>query len=116
MCTTVELNKITDEVVSSVLKLVPGKVYKIFLYGSYARGDNTPESDIDIMIVFDSKQDLDYSTQKSIRKYASRIGLAMDVVISIAFSDKEEFLSAQEYLPFYQNIVKEGVSLYDCAA
>jgi len=116
MCTAVELNKITDEVVSSVLKLMPGKVYKIFLYGSYARGDNTPESDIDIMIIFDDKQDLDYSTQKSIRKYASRIGLEMDALISIAFSDKEEFLSAQEYLPFYQNIVKEGISLYDCAA
>lgn len=116
MCTAVELNKITDEVVSSVLKLMPGKVYKIFLYGSYARGDNTPESDIDIMIIFDSKQDMDYSTQKSIRRYASRIGLEMDVVVSLAFSDKEEFLSAQEYLPFYQNIAREGVSLYDCAA
>ncbi|MDO5474397.1 MAG: nucleotidyltransferase domain-containing protein [Phascolarctobacterium sp.] len=116
MCTAVKLNKITDEVVGSVLKLMPGKVYKIFLYGSYARGDNTPESDIDIMIIFDSKQDLNYSTQKSIRKYASRIGLEMDALISIAFSDKEEFLSAQEYLPFYQNIVKEGISLYDCAA
>ena len=116
MCTAVKLNKITDEVVGSVLKLMPGKVYKIFLYGSYARGDNTPESDIDIMIIFDSKQDLNYSTQKSIRKYASRIGLEMDALISIAFSDKEEFLLAQEYLPFYQNIVKEGISLYDCAA
>ena len=113
MCTALEINKITDEVVSSVLKLMPGKVYKIFLYGSYARGDNTPESDIDIMIIFDSKEDLDSLTQKSIRKYASRIGLEMDVVISLVFSDKVEFLSAQE-LPFYQNIRKEGISLYDC--
>lgn len=116
MCTAVKLNKITDEVVSSVLKLMPEKVYKIFLYGSYARGDNTNESDIDIMIIFDNKQDLDASAKKSIRKFASRIGLANDALISIAFSDKEEFLSAQEYLPFYQNIIKEGVSLYDCAA
>ncbi len=27
MCTAVKLNKITDEVVGSVLKLMPGKVY-----------------------------------------------------------------------------------------
>lgn len=115
MCTAVELNKITDEIVSSVLKLIPEKVYKILLYGSYARGDNTLESDIDIMIIFDSKQDIDYTIKKSIRKISSRIGLEKDALISIAFSDKVEFLTAQEYLPFYQNIVKEGVSLYEAA-
>ena len=116
MCNKSTLDVLLEETRNELTTLFGSKLLNVVLYGSYARGDNTPESDIDIMIIFDSKQDLDYSTQKSIRKYASRIGLAMDVVISIAFSDKEEFLSAQEYLPFYQNIVKEGVSLYDCAA
>ena len=55
MCTQEVLNKIAQELKSEALLLFPN-VHKIILYGSYARGDNTPESDIDIMIVIDDAQ------------------------------------------------------------
>lgn len=46
------INIVTSEVVSQVVELIKDDIYKIYLYGSYARGDYTSESDIDIMIVF----------------------------------------------------------------
>ena len=44
---------ITASVMESVFALLSDKLYKVVLYGSYARGDFTPESDIDIMVVLD---------------------------------------------------------------
>ena len=41
-----DINIITKEIVEDVLELFKEKVYKIVLYGSYARGDFTKESDV----------------------------------------------------------------------
>ena len=51
MCTKSELQVVLKKVKSAAQQLYGDKLNKIILYGSYARGDNTDESDIDIMIV-----------------------------------------------------------------
>lgn len=48
-----QISIITNEIVDEVIQLLQDKVYKIVLYGSYARGDFTKESDIDILILLD---------------------------------------------------------------
>lgn len=48
---------VTSEVVSQVVELIKDDVCKIYLYGYYARGDYTSESDIDIMIVLSCDKD-----------------------------------------------------------
>lgn len=61
MCTNQELQVVTQAVVTSVLDELADKIYKVLLYGSYARGDFTSESDIDIMMIeraWDSDTDL----------------------------------------------------------
>ena len=112
MCTTQELQVITKSVVSSVIDLVSDKIYKIVLYGSYARGDFTPESDIDIMVILDCSKEEVLSYRKQIIRLASDIGLEHDIMLSIALRDKESFYANQAILPFYQNVEKEGVELY----
>ena len=49
MCTRSELQALLREVSHASSKLYGDKLNKIILYGSYARGDQTEESDIDIM-------------------------------------------------------------------
>ena len=41
---------VTREVVQEILELLHDKVYRIVLYGSYARGEATAQSDVDFMI------------------------------------------------------------------
>ena len=48
-----KINKIINEFVEGVNKILGKIVKKIILYGSYARGDFKKNSDIDIMILTD---------------------------------------------------------------
>ena len=43
------------KVVTSVNAEMPGVVKQIILYGSYARGDYSPESDLDIMLLMNCR-------------------------------------------------------------
>lgn len=104
---------VTDEVVEKVISLVKDDIYKMYLFGSYARGDFTSESDIDIMIILNCSKDNVKLYRKQISKLASRIGLKNDIDVSILLRDKESFEKGQRLLPFYQNIVKEGVTIYE---
>lgn len=112
MCTQQELKFVTNKLIDAALALVPNKIYKIILYGSYARGDNSPESDIDVMIVLDCPKEDVLRYRKQFHKASSRIGLDNDVMLSVLLRDKDNFINGQRLLPFYQNIVREGVELY----
>lgn len=106
------LKRILARVADSATKAFGSKLNKIFLYGSCARGDDTPESDVDIMIVLDC----DFKEVRGFRDKAaeisSNIGLSDDVVLSILLRDRQHFEKNIDFLPFYKNIVREGVKVY----
>lgn len=112
MQTKDKVQMITTSVMESVFALLSDKLYKVVLYGSYARGDFTPESDIDIMIVLDCPKEEVLSYRKEVSRLSSRIGLEHDIMVSILLRDKDTFENGQKMLPFYRNIVKDGVELY----
>lgn len=113
MCTQQELKNVTQRLVDDALALVPNNIYKIILYGSYARGDNDPESDIDVMVVLDCPREDILRYRKEFSKASSRIGLDNDIMLSVLLRDKDNFIKNQNLLPFYKNIVREGVELSD---
>lgn len=112
MCTQFELQVVLKEVENASKQIYGSMLDRIILYGSYARGDNTQESDIDIMIVLDC----DASEIKKLRgitsEMASDISLEQEVFLSILLRDKKHFEESMEFLPFYQNIIREGVAVY----
>lgn len=112
MCTNQELQMITKDVVDAVVESFKEKINKIVLYGSYARGDFTSESDVDIMIVLNCTKEEVSQYRKQINKFASRIGLEHDIMVSILLRDKQTFMDYQDDLPFYKNVTNEGVKLY----
>lgn len=112
MCTKTELQKITQVVVQSVLELMEDKIYKIILYGSYARGDFDTESDVDIIILLDCDEKELRNYRKRVSVLASRISLENDIEVSLLLKNRKSFEDRRVILPFYQNIENEGVVLY----
>lgn len=106
------INTVTTEVVEKVIELVNEDIYKMYLYGSYARGDFDNESDIDIMIILKCDKEKVKSYRKQVSILASRIGLKNDVEVSLLLRDKDSFEQGQKILPFYQNVTREGVTIY----
>ena len=107
-----ELNTITNEVVNSARDLFKDQLWRIMLYGSYARGDFNEESDVDIMILLNCDESDIRKFRKQTCRMASRIGLDNDVEVSLLVRDRDSFEQRRNILPFYRNVNDEGVILY----
>ena len=112
MCSKSELQTVTQSVIQDTVELLAEKIYKIILYGSYARGDFDLESDVDIMIILDESPEEIRKYRKEVSRIASRISLANDVEVSLLLIDRKSFEERLDILPFYQNVQREGVALY----
>lgn len=77
------------------------------LYGSLVRGESTPESDIDLLVLLD-----DFSgPSEAIRELVEvlhPICLRFDVLISAVPVKQREF-DSKTYNPFFRNVRREGV-------
>ena len=112
MCTKSELQTVLEEVKKASEQLYGDKLDRIILYGSYARGDNTKESDIDIMIVLNCDTDGVKRLRSMTAEMASNISLEKEVFLSILVRDRKHFEDNLDFLPFYQNIAREGITVY----
>jgi len=113
MCTKNELQVITKCIIEEAFHLLADKIYKIILYGSYARGDFTSESDVDVIILLNCSKDEVKLYRKQISRMSSRIGLQNDIEISILLRDRVSYEEGMKVLPFYKNIDREGIILYE---
>lgn len=82
----------------------------VVLYGSYARGQESPESDIDIAIFVNksSKKNRDLMIE-AVSKYE----LLSNKVISAVEIEVSQYENWKESMPFYKNIKKEGIILWE---
>ena len=109
------IKKLIEQYITNVKNIYGKHLREIILYGSYARGDFRPDSDIDIMILVDIS-DLDlkvYSQDLSYMTYD--FNLDNDLDIKPIAKSEEHFKKWIVNYPFYANIRKEGVVLYDAA-
>jgi predicted nucleotidyltransferase len=81
-------------------------VEKAFLYGSYARGEENEESDIDVMIVSEIFDRLDDQTVGK----TWRISRSVDVKIEPYTVGKKRFFNDQ-YSPLLQLVKTEGLEI-----
>ena len=103
-----EVLNLTTEIIKNVFG---EKLCDIFLFGSYARGDFDEESDIDIFVLVDLN-DIDLSKYINVITDATfDINLEYNVLLSIILKDKKQFEYWKNTVPFYINILREGVKL-----
>jgi len=111
MCSQSTLSLITDKVVQAARESLGDRLDKVILYGSYARGDNDNESDIDIMVLADIPRENCWSERMKISNLTWELDLEHDVLVSLNVTDCTTFYKYLNDLPFYTNILKEGVEL-----
>jgi len=83
---------------------------RVILFGSRARGDSSPDSDWDILILSDAALSMEQEDTISHRLYD--LGLETDSVISVIFNIKGDWASPlYQSMPFQQNVDREGIEL-----
>jgi uncharacterized protein len=98
--------KLLDSISQGMSQLFGDKLERVILYGSYARGEADPDSDVDILIGL--RGDFDYGALiRQTSELVARLSLDYEVVISRAFISQERF--EKEKTPFTLNIHLEGI-------
>jgi len=93
----------------SVRQSEPGAT--LILYGSYARGEEREDSDIDVLIVIDSDKDkIRWKESEYITHRLLNIEIATSVVISPVIYSKKGWAN-HRITPYYENVNKEGIVL-----
>lgn len=116
----IQIRRNNPDLMKALIKMCGelGAVYgsmleRIILYGSYARGEETIESDVDIALILNGVQ------SEKIHDLMTDIvvdyELEQGVTLSVISIDKGQYQQWNSTLPFYKNISKEGIVLWKTA-
>lgn len=111
MCTQDHLKIITEAMTQEYRRIFGDSLQQVYLYGSYARGDYDDKSDIDIVGIVDYSETELSDANRRLSEAASDLGLKYDVLVSSATIAAKRFNEYRDILPYYQNILREGVEL-----
>ncbi|MDB9494660.1 nucleotidyltransferase domain-containing protein [Spirulina major CS-329] len=99
---------ITEQVRDFMARLYQERLAGVVLFGSQARGEAEPDSDIDLLIVLRGAFHY-YEEVRRIGGFVSDLCLDHDVLVSCCFTTEEQWL--HEDSAFYRNVHRDGVIL-----
>jgi predicted nucleotidyltransferase len=103
-----EITTVLSALRAELARVLGDQLTGLVLFGSRARGDADPASDIDVLVVV--RGDFDYGDMiRRTSAVVAGLSLEHDVVISRAFISQERF--DHERSPFLLNMRREGVAL-----
>ena len=105
------IDTISKRVYSAAKETLGDKLDKVYLFGSYARGDYEEDSDIDYMIIANLPQAEACAQHLNISEKLGDTDLEFDVLVTCCVTGSENFYRFQNASAFYRNIINEGVEL-----
>ena len=112
MCTKVQLDNISRQIVQSYHSVYGSDIVAIYLYGSYARGDFNYSSDVDILVLVNMDDDGIRNKKTELANFTFDVEMECGVVFSPVVANAKMYYRCMDILPFYRNIQDEGVKLY----
>jgi uncharacterized protein len=96
-----ENDGLIDEVTRRLADAVPGS--KVVLFGSWARGDEGPDSDLDLLVIEPTEVESPRAESSRLRRKLRGLGVSLDlIVVSVRY--------AQEWEDFEGTLVNEALS------
>lgn len=109
MCTKNELNIILERLLEAYRSVYAGQLVRVILYGSYARGENKEDSDIDVVALVNGERAELQEKLKKIWDISSDMELEFGTILSPTVIPYAEYEKYRDDLPYYRNIAQEGV-------
>ena len=99
------VRKLLSELKKELVRMYGERLKGVYLYGSYARGENQPGSDVDIMIVLTSYQRYGDEIKRT-SELNAKLSLDYDLSVSRLFMTEERW--KHEDSPLLRNIRAQG--------
>ena len=107
----VHISDVMQEFAKSVRKILGNSLDSVIVYGSYARGDYSEFSDIDVMLLVSLGEEGIKKISDQISDLAFDFMMKYGVDISPVITNVDHFNYWVDNLPFYRNVRDEGVRL-----
>lgn len=108
-----ENERIFQQLIPEIVEIYGDLLVSVILYGSVARGTQTDESDIDIAVMLRNKENNEMKERMT--DIIVDLELEYNKVLSILRIDYEKFKVWEDTMPFYKNMKKDGVVLWQAA-
>lgn len=105
-------NEVFSILVPKLQDIFSNRIDRIILYGSVAKGTQTPESDVDIALIVRGYTE---EMHEEMIDLTVDLQLKYDLVLSPVLIDYDNFREWSEVLPFYRNVQEEGITLWQAA-
>jgi len=104
------IQKVLKQFKRALTRLYGERIRSIYLFGSYARGDYEPGSDLDVLIVLDTFR---YHNKEISRTadLVSDFSLQYLITVSPMFTRERDWRLGKK--PLLRNVKNEGIKLYE---
>ena len=106
----VYISNIVQDFANNVRKMLGNSLDNVIVYGSYARGDYSELSDVDVMLLVSLKEEIKRISDQ-ISDLAFDFMIKYGVDISPVITNTDHFNYWVDNLPYYRNVRDEGVKL-----
>lgn len=94
---------------TSLKQTLGGRLVELKLFGSKARGDDQPDSDIDVLVIVTTD---DWRICDTVYNVATDLSLETDIYISAKVISKNRFDQLRkDGTPFLRNVSKDAISV-----